>query len=98
MPSKVPNRLLQRPPQPDNDSDGEESNDEAEEFEGWIDNLYGFIHMVNSMIAAPQSKQFMVTLTLEKMLVRPYNVPDLQIDEPNYDIIPRSTLAVSADK
>ena len=89
IPSKVhgPDRLLQRLPQPNDDSNSEESNNEAKEFEDWIDNLYSFVHMVNGMIAAPQSEQFMVTLALEKMLAHPYDIPDLQINEPNYAII-----------
>ena len=100
MPSKVhsPDGLSRRPSQPNNDSNSEESDKETEEFEDWIDNLYGFVHMVNRTVAAPRSEQFMVVLTLEKMLEHLYNIPDPQSYEPNYDIIPRSMSAVSADK
>ena len=100
FPGKVhgPDRLLWRPPQPNNDSNSEESNEEAEDFEDWIDNLYGFIHMVNWTVVAPWSEQFMVMLTLEKMLEHLYDIPDPQSYKPNYNIIPRTTVAASADK
>ncbi len=37
--------------QPEDDSD-DEAEQEAEDFEDWINNLYGFMHMVNSPVPA----------------------------------------------
>ena len=42
-----PDGLSRRPPQPDDDSDEEEDSEDKEEFKDWIDNLYGFTHMIN---------------------------------------------------
>src|SRR6201996_1396778 len=99
VPGKVhgPDGLSRRPPQPDNDSEGEESDEDAEDFEDWIDNLYGFVHMVNHAVAAPKTEQFLMTLALEKTMAHLYVVPDPQINEPNYDIIPWSEAAVKAE-
>ncbi len=46
-----PDGLSWRPIQPEDDSD-DEAEQEAEDFEDWIDNLYGFMHMVNSPVPA----------------------------------------------
>ena len=99
VPSKVhgPDGLSQQPPQPDNDSNGEETDEEAEEFEDWTHNLYGFVHLVNRTIAAPHTEQFLLMLALEKMMAHPYVVPDLPSDEPNYNVIPRSIMAVKVE-
>jgi hypothetical protein len=40
-----PDGLSRRPRQPDDESEDEEL--EEEEFEDWIDNLYGFMHLIN---------------------------------------------------
>jgi hypothetical protein len=90
--------LSRRPRQPDNESDREESEEEAEEFKDWIDNLYGFAHMINNPVPAPSSERLVHVLALEPTFSQPYNTPDAQIDEPNYDIIPRGTVAVQVDK
>jgi hypothetical protein len=96
--SHGPDGLSQRPPQPDDDSDDDKSNEEAEEFEDWIDNLYGFTHMINNPIRVPKSEQLVHILTLEQTLSHPYVAPNPQINEPNYDIIPRGTAAIQADE
>jgi hypothetical protein len=54
--SHGPDGLLQRLPQPEDDSNDRESNDKAEEFEDWIDNLYSFTHMINNPIRVPKSE------------------------------------------
>ncbi len=46
-----PDSLSRRPIQLEDDSD-DEAEQEAEDFEDWIDNLYGFMHMVNSPVPA----------------------------------------------
>jgi len=40
-----PDSLSRQPRQPDDESDDEEA--EEEEYDDWIDNLYGFMHMIN---------------------------------------------------
>src|ERR1700761_6986335 len=95
VPGKVhsPDKLSRQPLQPDNDSEGEENKD----FEDWINNLYSFMHMVSHAVVAPKTEQFLMTLALEKMMAHPYMVPDLQINEPNYNIILQSEAAVKAE-
>src|ERR1700761_1356784 len=92
-----PDGLSRRPPQPDDDSDDEEGEEEAEEFEDWIDNLYGFAHMINAPIAAPRSERLVHVLALEATHAYAHTVPDAQSYEPNYDSIPRSAAAMQAD-
>jgi hypothetical protein len=92
-----PDGLSWQPPQPDDDSDDEESDDEAEEFEDWIDNLYGFSHMINHPIAAPQSIKLVHALALETMHAYAHAVPDAHRYEPNYDTIPWRAAAIQAD-
>ena len=67
VPGKMhgPDGLLRQPPQPDDDSGDDKSNSEVEEFEDWIDNLYGFAHMINPSIPALQSGQLVHTLAME---------------------------------
>jgi hypothetical protein len=96
--SHGPNSLLWRLPQPDDDSDDRESNDKAEEFEDWIDNLYSFAHMINNPIHTLKSEQLVHVLTLEQILSHPYAIPDPQIYKPNYNIILRSATAIQADE
>ena len=93
-----PDRLSRHPPQPDDDSDEEEDSEDEEEFEDWINNLYGFTHMINQPIRAPRSEEFVHVLALEPTFGHAYDVPDAQIDEPNYDLIPRNAAAMQADK
>jgi hypothetical protein len=78
MPGKThgPDGLSRRPPQPDDDSNDEETNDEAEEFDDWIDNLYGFAHMINPPIAAPRSIKLVHALALEATHIYVHAVPD----------------------
>jgi hypothetical protein len=96
--SHGPDGLSRRPPQPDDDSDGEESDEDAEEFEDWIDNLYSFAHMINNPVAAPRSDRMILALALEPTFSHSYDTPDAQIYEPNYDAVPRNAAAVRADK
>jgi hypothetical protein len=93
-----PDGLSRWPPQPDDDPEDGESEQDAEAYEDWIDNLYGFVHMVNSPVPAPESEQLLLTLAGEIMLSRPYAVPDSRTGEPDYDVIPRSAAAFKADR
>ena len=93
-----PDGLSRHPPQPDDDSDEEEDSEDEEEFEDWIDNLYTFTHMINQPICAPCSEKFTHVLALEPTFSHVHDVPDAQINEPNYDLIPRNAAAMQADK
>ena len=53
--------------------------------------------MVNQTVAAPRTKQFLLTLALEKTIAHPYVVPDPSSDKPNHDVIPRSVMAVKVE-
>jgi hypothetical protein len=96
--SHGPDGLSQRLPQPDDNSNDDKSDKEAKEFEDWIDNLYGFAHMINNPIHAPKSEQLVHILALKQTLSHPYVAPDPQSNEPNYNIIPRGTAAIQADE
>ena len=93
-----PGGLSQRPPQPDNNSDDEESKEEAKEFEDWIDNLYSFVHMINIPVPAPCSERLIHVLALEPMFSHAYTTPDTQFSEPNYNLILRSASWIQADE
>jgi hypothetical protein len=54
--------------------------------------------MINNPIRTPKSEQLVHVLALEQTLSHPYAVPDPQIYEPNYNIIPISTTVIQADK
>ena len=92
-----PDGLSWQPPQPKDDSDGEECNKDTEEFEDWIDNVYGFVHMVNQTVAVPCTEQFLLMLALEKRMAHPYVVPNPPSEKPNYDVILRSFAAAKAE-
>ena len=92
-----PDGLSRRPPQPDDDSDDDKSDGEVEEFEDWIDNLYGFAHMINPSIPAPRSGQLVHTLAMEVTPSRAHGIPDAMPHSPNYDSVPRSAAAMRAD-
>jgi hypothetical protein len=99
VPGKMhgPDGLSRRLPQPDDDSNDEETNNEAEEFDDWINNLYGFAHMINPLIAAPHSIKLVHTLALEATHIYAHAVLDAQSYEPNYDTIPQGAAAIQAN-
>ncbi len=88
-----PDGLLRCPPQPGNVSDS----DDEEDFDDWIDNLYGFIHMINNPISALQTNQLLYTLTT-KVAHCAADMNDELITKLNYHLVPRSVTAVQADK
>jgi hypothetical protein len=54
--------------------------------------------MINSPISAPWSEQLVHVLALESTYSHPYNTPNPQINEPDYDLIPQSAMAIQVDK
>jgi hypothetical protein len=79
-----PDGLSRRPPQ----QDDEEQNN-ADGFDDWIDNLYGFIHQVNSA-TTPAVVMILVNLVED---VTPQVDPDQ-----DYSKVPRSNSACADDK
>ena len=92
-----PDGLSRCPPQPGNNPSNDEGKGGTKDFEDWIDNLYGFMHMVNSLVPASRMEGLTMALAGEVTLSRPYGVPDAQLDEPNYDLIPRGPAMVRAE-
>ena len=54
--------------------------------------------MINHLIPTPQSENLVHVLTLELTLSHAHDTPDAQVDELNYDLIPRTAAATQADK
>ena len=98
-----PDGLSRRPPQP---GDIEEE-DDPEDFEDWVDNLYGFIHIINPVPPAPESVKWL-RIFAEEQADPP---ADQQVDQqPRSDVtdpirgnpieyyeVPRSEAARAAD-
>jgi len=100
VPGKVhgPDGLSRRPPQP-GDLD-EEDEDEAENFDDWVDNLYGFMHLLNPSTSAPTSVN-MIRLFASQESVISHPDPteagaDRYLDIPY--TAPRSEAALLAEK
>ena len=91
-----PDGLSRRPPQPGDISD----DDHLDDFDDWVDNLYGFIHLVNPSPPAPESDRFIQMFTSEQTSCRPLNTRDSDWNDPpfKYHKLPRSATAVAADK
>jgi hypothetical protein len=84
--SHRPDGLSRRPKQP---GDEEEPEDD---FDDWIDQVHGFMRMVNDSPAARRPQQVIATFASEL-------VPDNQDPPPSlsYDLVPRSEAAKNAD-
>jgi len=82
-----PDGLSRRPPQPEDT----ETAEDAEAFDDWVDNLYGFVHIINSTIRAPQSSQI-----LHALAYREEN--EGSDSETNYAAVPRTETATKADE
>ena len=99
-----PDGLSRRPPQP-----GDEP-EEEDDFDDWIDNLHGFMHMINSTTRALVSTPPILIYINESVADIPTREPEQEagapfppnfadIDEATpYSIIPRSDAAAKADE
>ncbi len=91
-----PDGLSRRPPHPGDLSDKEN----PEDFNDWVDNLYGFIHLLNPPAPSSASFQLLCALTTEQVQPQPKTVSDANRTDPpiQYYQIPRSGKATFADK
>ena len=89
-----PNGLSRRPPQP---GDLLEEEDNPKEFNDWVDNLYGFTHLINPSLLATQSASFLFTLASQLATPRPSALAgsDAPIE---YYKVPCSEAVIQADK
>ena len=74
-----------------------EEEDDPEEFDDWVDNLYGFAHLINPSPPATESVKYLYILASQLATPRPPDTadPDTPIE---YYKVPRSAVAVQADK
>ncbi len=91
-----PNGLSWRPPHPGDLSDKEN----PEDFDDWVDNLYGFIHLLNPPALSSASFQLLCVLTMEQVQPRPKTVSDANHADPpiQYYQIPWLGKATFVDK
>jgi len=70
VPGKIhgPDGLSRRPPQPGDLSDKE---DDKDNFNDWVDNLYSFLHFINPPMPAAQSEQLLYTLAGQEAAILP---------------------------
>ena len=54
--------------------------------------------MINHLIPTPWSEKIVHILTLELTLSHAHNMPDVQVNELNYDLIPRTAVVTQANK
>ena len=91
-----PDGLSRHPPQPGDVSD----EDHPEDFDDWVDNLYGFMHMLNPTTLMSESAKLICTFAAEQATQRPTDIIDSNRSEPpiEYYKVPRSATVILADK
>ena len=91
-----PDGLSRRPPQP-GDLDEE---DDPEDFDDWVDNLYGFAHLIKPAAPAPESNRLTYALAEEQVVHRPANTKDNDSTSTpfEYHKVPRTAAERLADK
>lgn len=92
-----PDGLSRRPPQPDDDD--VDADAEERDFDDWIDNLYGFMHIINESPLFPQQlfqRRRISTFsnTIASTYANDFNQPTQELD---YATIPRSDGAKRED-
>ncbi len=82
-----PDGLSQHPPQPSDLSDEEN----LEDFDDWVDNLYRFIHLLNPPVPTSTSAQLLCTFTTEQTHQQPKDTVDADCADPpiQYYQVPR---------
>jgi hypothetical protein len=91
-----PDGLSRRPPQPGDISD----DDDPDDFDDWVDNLYGFMHLVNPSPSAPESDHLIQAFASEEAPNRPKDTRNSSRNDPPFPYykVPRSVAAIAADK
>ena len=92
-----PDGLSQRPHQTGDLSEEEE---DPEDFDDWVDNLYGFSHMLNPPAPTSDSAKLLRAFAMELAHQRPEDTSDSDREEPElkYTAVPRSDKAIHGDK
>jgi hypothetical protein len=92
-----PDGLSRRPPQPGDLSDDIEDPDD---FDDWVDNLYGFAHLLNPSAPTSESAKLLCAFAMEQAHQRPEDTTNSEREEPplDYNAVPRTDSAVFADK
>jgi hypothetical protein len=92
-----PNGLLRQPLQIE-DNDNDDTGEDPESFDDWVDNLYGFVHLVNPTTTMPRTSQFLHIFV--SVCIDDADNPQPPKQEPalDYNIIPRMANTVFADK
>ena len=88
--------LSRRPLQPGDISEEED----PEGFDDWVDNLYGFAHLLNPTLPAPNSVKLLTALAVEQFTYHPEGTDMTATNKPKiaYYNVPRSWAAVATDK
>ena len=75
------------------------ANKDEDGFDDWVDNLYGFIHLINLTTLAPRTATLLHVLATSIAAQQADEAQDVD-DDPDldYNIIPRSTTAAQIDK
>ena len=98
VPGKLhgPDGLSRRPPQP---GDLDEEDGDPEDFDDWVDNLYGFTHLINPAAPAPESNRLICAFASEQVIHRPANATVADPNSPiEYHKVPRTAAERLADK
>ena len=97
VPGKIhgPDGLSRRPPQPGDLSD----EDDPDDFDDWVDNLYGFVHLLNPSTPATHSANLLYSFANEQATQLPSNIIEL-MDDMSTDTYaaPRTKAATLADR
>ena len=88
-----PDGLSQHLPQPGDIVTAEDK----DRFDNWVDNLYGFMHLINHPAPAPCSDSLLGALIKDVQETHP-NSSEPEKAEPNYNIILRTMNTAHADK
>ena len=90
-----PDGLSRRPPRPEDLPD----EDNPEDFKDWVDNLYGFIHLINAPSPAPSSTNLIHAFASEQVS-GPSDTTNFKRPNPPFEYykVPRSAAAIAADK
>ena len=88
-----PDGLSQHPPQPGDLAIAEDKDG----FDDWVDNLYGFMHLINHPVPAPRSDILLGAL-VEDVQGADFDSSEPEEEKPDYNIIPRTMNAARADK
>ena len=98
VPGKIhgPDGLSRRPPQPGDLSE----EDDPDDFDDWVDNLYGFLHLLNPATPAIFSMNLLCTFAAEHAMQLPSDISEAPENAASTDgySAPRTEAALLADK